>query len=434
MSITVEDLAANIETVLASLGDEKMVNWEVVEQTEHNLMKHFDQLFERLYTLKDSLQRVFLINIKNLRQYDAKDLVQKVKDKKLEPVVLKSLTQYAFKNDKDELLLNPSLIKGQVNSIVLPWVGNNLSVTDKIKETNEWLDQKLAELEVFKPKESQETTKIQDLQPKNEGNDKNNYTFKSDKLNEIASQIQTMHIPNTNNMISIKTYTQIVEGSVELAEPEFIRITLENRKARREVLYSDGAKYVQLLLDYVNDIENLLMKAQEEICKKIDISQQTLEQSEMLLMERGLGQHVFMLQASARQRIKDKLPKQKQVQMNATKEIIRYQIKLLNEKQDFLKNMIDKLPTTYESGQLVPMVLNLVMGDMIFEEHSYEEEDYISNLENPQLFQDPDMMELLKSIETGVVQLLGKTAFAQPQGGMMGNIPPQMLQKQQQQQ
>lgn len=30
-------------------------------------MKHFEQLFERLYTLRDSLQRVFLINIKNLR-------------------------------------------------------------------------------------------------------------------------------------------------------------------------------------------------------------------------------------------------------------------------------------------------------------------------------------------------------------------------------
>jgi hypothetical protein len=26
------------------------------------------------------------------------------------------------------------------------------------------------------------------------------------------------------------------------------------------------------------------------------------------------------------------------------------------------------------------------MGDMIFEEHSYEEEDYISNLENPCIF------------------------------------------------
>jgi hypothetical protein len=35
---------------------------------------------------------VFLINIRNLRQYDAKDLCNKVKEKKLEPVVMKSLT------------------------------------------------------------------------------------------------------------------------------------------------------------------------------------------------------------------------------------------------------------------------------------------------------------------------------------------------------
>jgi len=38
-----------------------------------------------------------------------------------------------------------------------------------------------------------------------------------------------MHIPNTKDMISIKTYTQIVEGSVDLAESEFIRITQQNR-------------------------------------------------------------------------------------------------------------------------------------------------------------------------------------------------------------
>lgn len=34
-----------------------------------------------------------------------------------------------------------------------------------------------------------------------------------------------MYIPNTKDMLSIKTYTQIVEGSVDLAEPEFIRVT-----------------------------------------------------------------------------------------------------------------------------------------------------------------------------------------------------------------
>lgn len=41
------------------------------------------------------------------------------------------------------MALNTSLIKGQVNKITLPWVGNNRAIIDKIKETNEWLDEKL---------------------------------------------------------------------------------------------------------------------------------------------------------------------------------------------------------------------------------------------------------------------------------------------------
>ncbi|KAM3141808.1 hypothetical protein pb186bvf_006130 [Paramecium bursaria] len=424
MAITIQDLAANLDSILASLGQEKIVNWEKVETTEQELMKAFEQLFERLYTLKDQLQRVFLINIKNLKQYDAKDLSQKVKDKKLEPLVLRSLTQFALKNEQDQIILNTQQLKGQVNGIVLPWVASSLSVTEKFTELNEWLDNKLEEMEVFKPKESKEQITEQIIQKQEEQSKGNNkYGFKIEKLNEIASQIQIMHIPQTKDLISIKTYQQIVEGSVDLAESEFVRLTIDNRKQRREILYTDSTKYIQSLMDYVNDIESLLMKAQEDICKKIDISQQILEQSEMLLLERGLGQHVFMLQATARQRIKDKLPKQKQISMNNTKDIIRYQIKLLNERQELLLDVLSKLPNTQESGQLVPMVLNLVMGDLIYEEYSYEEEDYISNLENQNLYQDPDMGDLLKQIENGVVNLLGKTPFAQP-----------MLQQQQQMQ
>jgi hypothetical protein len=36
--------------------------------------------------------------------------------------------------------------------------------------------------------------------------------------------------------------------------------------------------------------------------------------------------------------------------MAATKDIIKYQIKLLNEKQEFLKNVLNKLPSTYEAS------------------------------------------------------------------------------------
>jgi hypothetical protein len=87
------------------------VNWEVVEQTELELMKHFDSLSAKLHVLKEGLQRVFLINIKNLRQYDAKDLCTKVKDKKLDPPVLKGLVNYVHKNEEGQLVLNTSLIK-----------------------------------------------------------------------------------------------------------------------------------------------------------------------------------------------------------------------------------------------------------------------------------------------------------------------------------
>jgi|NOAtaT_6_FD_contig_31_9236774_length_1581_multi_5_in_0_out_0_1 hypothetical protein len=43
--------------------------------------------------------------------------------------------------------------------------------------------------------------------------------------------------------MSIQTYAQIVEKSVDLAEDEFIRITFENRNERRDVMHKDLDKY-----------------------------------------------------------------------------------------------------------------------------------------------------------------------------------------------
>lgn len=51
------------------------------------------------------------------------------------------------------------------------------------------------------------------------------------------------------------------------------------------------------------------------------------------------------------------------------------------------------------------MVLNLVMGDMIFEEHSYEEEDYISNLENPCKKLKLNIRIILRSRYDGIIEV-----------------------------
>lgn len=115
------------------------------------------------------------------------------------------------------------------------------------------------------------------------------FDFPEDKLNDIVSKIQVTYIPETKNYISIQTYQQIVDNSSDLAEEEFIRLTFENRKERREIMNTDKKKYMELMQESMNDIENMLMKAQEDICAKLGITQEILEKSEMCLMERGLG-------------------------------------------------------------------------------------------------------------------------------------------------
>jgi hypothetical protein len=47
-----------------------------------------------------------------------------------------------------------------------------------------------------------------------------------------------------------------------------------------------------------------MIRSQEDICKKLGISNEVLEKSEMILMERGFANHMLLLQATAREKIK----------------------------------------------------------------------------------------------------------------------------------
>lgn len=62
------------------------------------------------------------------------------------------------------------------------------------------------------------------------------------------------------------------------------------------------------------------------------MSTEVVEKSEMHFMETGMGQHLLFLQAGIREKIKEKLPKIKEISISTTKDIIDYQIVLLNEK------------------------------------------------------------------------------------------------------
>lgn len=47
---------------------------------------------------------------------------------------------------------------------------------------------------------------------------------------------------------------------MDVAESEFIRLTLESREQRRQVM-DKPKEYLKLMNDHLNDIENMLMKS-----------------------------------------------------------------------------------------------------------------------------------------------------------------------------
>lgn len=183
---------------------------------------------------------------------------------------------------------------------------------------------------------------------------------------------------------------------------------------------SNKEKYIQLINQDMEQVQELIMKAQDELCKKLNVTEQMLQDSEMLLMERGLGNHLFMLQASVLQKLKDKLPKKNQVDTKQTKEIINYQITLLNNKPEQFKPYIEKLPNSFEMAQIIPTILNVIISDMIYNEYNIEEEDYMPNIADSKQFKESEVQELMKGIEQGVYTILNQNGLLPKQLPGMG--------------
>ncbi|KAL4432703.1 hypothetical protein ABPG74_011524 [Tetrahymena malaccensis] len=423
MSVEVEALEAHLATLKI---EEQSIDWKQLTDSQAETTKAFEALQRQIFSLKDNLSKNFVCILKELKDFDLKDLSTKAAEKKSSASSLKNLAQYATV-DGSNITINTSQINKIIKEKQSSLIEANQRVQAKLFETAQWADSFVRLLNVTKDSAATTNDKqvAETFQLSTESTKK--FDFPEDKLNDIVSKIQVTYIPDTQKYISIQTYQQIVEHSVDLAEEEFIRLTFENRKERREIMHNDKKKYLFLMQENMNDIENMLMKAQEDICAKLGITQEILEKSEMCLMERGLGQHIFMMQATVRQRIKEKLPKKKSVSADITKEIIRFQIKMLNEKQEYFLPILKQMPKTVETSQLVPILLNMMINDLVFEEYSLEDEDYMQNLNDQSAFNDREIMELLNGIEKGIYNLFAESDFipkGMPMGMPPGGMPP----------
>lgn len=94
-----------------------------------------------------------------------------------------------------------------------------------------------------------------------------------------------------------------MNASFELVKSEYHKLTSNARKSQRESL-KDNAKYLEIMNNYLLNGEALIIEAQKLVAKKLGLAENKLEESELLLIERGLGNHIMMLQSQLRGKVK----------------------------------------------------------------------------------------------------------------------------------
>ena len=66
--------------------------------------------------------------------------------------------------------------------------------------------------------------------------------------------------------------------------------------------------------------------------------------------------------------------------LDVAKEVIVFQTKMISERSDNIKSILNGLEKTPETVQTIPMLLALILNDMVFEKYGYEEEDFMKNV------------------------------------------------------
>lgn len=108
---------------------------------------------------------------------------------------------------------------------------------------------------------------------------------------------------------------------------------------------------------------------------------------------------MMMAQTGLREKLKKSLPSTKEVSLQQSIQVIKYQIKCISERADTIKSILSGLPKGVESAEIVPFLLSLILNDFIYDAYGYEEEDFMKNMNGMVLFTNPELAEAFGRME-----------------------------------
>lgn len=292
--INIETVVKNSENILAKVGTEAFVNWDEFTIDSAEVVKTIDRLNSSIAIFRDSQHKNFIQTMKKLKSLDLPDLIQAVNAKKLPKEALRAvLPRFKFEGENLELVESAETLKANAKQEYEAYSQKNKEFIAEMKGFIEYFEKKTEE-SGFKAEPVIESKELKATV---------NFNLPEETASKIASEVEIQYLPQTNKLIGLKTYSQIVDGTFRLVVDEHKRLTAEGRKKQRS-LRANHPEYLKSLNEYLSNTEAMINEAQTMIAQKVGISEKQLGESEMALMERGMSQNLLMIQSGLRGKIK----------------------------------------------------------------------------------------------------------------------------------
>lgn len=99
------------------------------------------------------------------------------------------------------------------------------------------------------------------------------------------------------------------------------------------------------------------------------------------------------------------------------KEVIEFQTKMIGDKTEDIKKILEGLEKTQETIQTIPMLLALILNDMVFEKYGYEEEDFMKNVSEEVISTNPELVKIFRDMEISIIKLMQNLGVIPPEVG-----------------
>jgi|JI6StandDraft_1071083.scaffolds.fasta_scaffold09839_4 hypothetical protein len=368
-----QDLEKDLDKALTLAGSESFVDWEAFKKTSNDVSVGLETLSKKCHMLRESQQKNFILNstritdvVKKLKSLDVPDVLKDVKAKKLPHQALKTiLTRFRLQEGELQLVEPLEELKKQAGELAEPFLARNRDLLKILTEATAAIEKLL----VGEETEEGESAPIPGLK----------FSFDAEKIAELTKNIKLQYLPSTDKLIGLGTYSEIVEASVELVTEQHLQLTKESRKKQRENI-KDPSQYTHIINEYLINSEGLIAQGQISLADKLGIARKKFDESEEVMSERGLLNHLMQLQSMARLKLKESIKAKTDVDLDEAKKIIVFQIKCLKERGKEIKEFFADLPRTFETVQMTPNILTLILNDYVFQEYGYEEEEFMKCL------------------------------------------------------